>query len=125
MKMKFSHMVGVSVAMVLLTPLVCASETKAIEGLRFNPAEMHFGDASEIQMISSEQLGEMPIPILDDSGNGFVKILMPDGSEGWINRSDVRIGGVESKVICAKTRAYAQPGDKRSAHLRGIGRDCK
>jgi hypothetical protein len=101
-----------------------ASETNAIESLRFDPAEVHFGDISKIELIPSEKLGQMPIPILDDSGNGFVKILLPDGSAAWINRSDVQIGGVEVKAICAKTKIYSQASDKRAAHLRGISRNC-
>lgn len=101
-----------------------ASETNAIESLRFDPAEIHFGDISKIELIPSNELGQMPIPILNDSGNGFVKILMPNGTTAWINRSDVQIGGVEVKAICAKAKKYTQASDKRAAHLRGISRDC-
>lgn len=113
-----------SAILVLIPPGLHASETNAIEGLRFDPVEMHFGDVSSIEVVPGEKLGEMPVPILEDSGNGFVKILMPDGAEAWINRGDVRIGGVDTQAICAKTKSYADAGDRRSAHLRGISRDC-
>lgn len=108
----------------LCAPLASASETNAIEALRFDPVEMHYGDLSKIEVVAGDKLGEMPVPILDESGDGFVKILMPDGNEAWVNRGDVRVGGVSTQAICAKTRLYTHQNDRRSAHLRGIGRDC-
>ena len=115
------------VALYALAPVYAGteeSEMDAIESIRFDPVEMHFGDVGATQAVAREKLGEMPLPILDDSGNGFVKILMPDGSEGWINRSDVQVGGVEIKAVCAKMRSYTKARDSGSAHLRGVSRTC-
>lgn len=103
---------------------VSAAETNAIESLRFDPVEIHYGDINDIGVASGDVLGEMPIPIVDDSDNGFIKILLPDGREAWVNRADVQVGGVETKAICAKAKRYSKTSDHSSAHLRGISRDC-
>ena len=64
------------------------------------------------------------VPILEDSGDGFVKILLPDGTEGWVNRTDVQMGGVEVEAICARFRIYSARSDYGEAQLRGVSRDC-
>ena len=101
-----------------------AAETSAISGVRFDPLEMHFGDVAQIELVPRERLGEMPVPILEDSGDGFVKILLPDGTEGWVNRTDVQMGGVEVEAICARFRIYSVRSDYGEAQLRGVSRDC-
>jgi len=100
------------------------ANVNSIEAVRFDPVEMHFGDMSAVEFVPKERLGEMPVPILEDAGNGFLKIPMPEGGEGWVNRNDVRIGGVIVKPICSRDRKETKAADSGSAHLRGISRDC-
>lgn len=99
-------------------------DINSIEAVRFDPVEMHFGDMSEVEFVPKERLGEMPVPILEEAGNGFLKIPMPEGGEGWVNRNDVRIGGVRVEPICSQDRKVTKAGDSGSAHLRGISRNC-
>tara|TARA_B100002003_G_scaffold31711_1_gene26813 strand:- start:1907 stop:2302 length:396 start_codon:yes stop_codon:yes gene_type:complete len=96
----------------------------SIEAARFDPVEMHFGDMSKVEFVPKERLGEMPVPILEEAGNGFLKIPLPEGGEGWVNRNDVRIGGVRVEPICAQDRKVTRASDSGSAHLRGISRNC-
>lgn len=108
----------------MFSSAVPAAETNAIAAVRFDPVEMHFGDISQIELVPREQLGEMPLPILEDSGDGFVKILLPDGTQGWVNRADVQMDGVAIEAICARYRIYSARSDYGEAQLRGVSRDC-
>lgn len=110
--------------LLMISSTLPAAETNAIGAVRFDPVEMHFGDISQIELVPREKLGEMPVPILEDSGDGFVKILLPDGTEGWVNRADVQMHGVEIEAICARYRIYSARSDYGEAQLRGVSRDC-
>lgn len=103
---------------------VMAEDVDAITKVRFAPVEVHRGDPSEIQMLEASSLGDMPVPIVEDSGGSFVKVLLPNGEHAWLNRADVRIGAGDHEAVCAKARRYASGGERSEAHLRGVSRAC-
>jgi len=77
-----------------------------------------------VDYLAVEDIGEPPLPILEDDGRGFVRVQTRDGGMVWLGRSYLQTDEQVEVPSCHDAR-LAKASDRTMASARGVGEACK
>ncbi len=90
----------------------------------FDDTEIEVLEDGEIDFRAVEDIGDPPLPILEDDGRGFVRVKARDGSMLWLGRSYLQTDEKTEVPTCHDAR-LAKASDRTMASARGVGEACK
>ena len=102
---------------------VLATDSPLIIG--FDGDEVEYRKGNNYDYTSTEELGQLPIKILQQDAKSFLKIKTKKLGVIWVNKGDVKTRNQKKYAKNCRSIAIAKKSDSRQYGARGAGEECK